>query len=258
MKVKTDRTKRRVKCTCAVTILVLLALVARVGYISLIEGKTYGYMATGARLKRVALSAKRGDILDRNGIPLTSKEITSSKIYVSRNGQRRILTFESLKTKRQTELAKHLIGYLDSDAQKGLTGLQRVYNDELSNTNPPIVEYSQSATGETVLELPEIIENNNNSKNIKTTIDINIQRICEDAFLNSGNKKGAIVVQDVSSSEILAISSFPSYNVDNLEQEMKNADHPFINRAISQYNVGSIFKIVDLMAYFEKFGVRDI
>nr|MDE6665568.1 penicillin-binding protein 2 [Ruminococcus sp.] len=75
-----------------------------------------------------------------------------------------------------------------------------------------------------------------------TTIDLDIQKICEDAGKNID--KGAVVVADVKTGELLAMASFPTYSVDDMEKAIDDDRSPLINRALYSYSVGSVFKLV--------------
>ena len=66
-----------------------------------------------------------------------------------------------------------------------------------------------------------------------------------------GNNKGAVVALDPKTGEILAMVSKPTFNPNNLADEMNAAnsgsgeDSPLINRAINGlYPPGSVFKTV--------------
>lgn len=67
----------------------------------------------------------------------------------------------------------------------------------------------------------------NSSKGVALTIDTKIQQAVEDAAKNM--KKGAVVVMDVNTSDILALYSAPD---------------DYMNRAVTPYTVGSVFKLV--------------
>lgn len=89
--------------------------------------------------------------------------------------------------------------------------------------------------------------------NVVTTLDANLQKICENV-LKQNVKKGAIVVIDPSTGEILALASWPTYNPNNFvpvlnktifEVLSKDPNIPLLPRAFrSAYPPGSTFKIV--------------
>ncbi|NLY75479.1 MAG: penicillin-binding protein 2 [Firmicutes bacterium] len=79
------------------------------------------------------------------------------------------------------------------------------------------------------------------------TIDYSIQKTVE-TVLDQGKICGAIVVLDAKNGDILAMASRPMVDLNNLGESLKDPESPFINRAITAYPPGSIFKTVLLCA----------
>ncbi len=100
------------------------------------------------------------------------------------------------------------------------------------------------------------------SQNIYTTLDMDLQKIVEDAL---GARNGAAVVLDIANGNVLAIASHPSYDLNRLSQKMTVTDFrallndpgdPLVNRAVqSAFPPGSVFKIVTYAAAIEKGGM---
>ncbi|MCP3660269.1 MAG: penicillin-binding protein 2 [Bacteroidetes bacterium] len=96
-------------------------------------------------------------------------------------------------------------------------------------------------------------------KNIKTTIDINLQKYMDKLMKN---KIGSIVIIEPNSGEILAIGSYPSYDPKeikgnlfgiNFKKLQQNENFPLFNRAImAMYPPGSIFKIIQALIALEE------
>ncbi len=89
--------------------------------------------------------------------------------------------------------------------------------------------------------------------NVVLTLDANVQRIADQAL---GWKKGAVVVLDPATGEILAAVDHPSFNPDRLRREWSkirwDPNHPLQNRAWGTlYQPGSICKIVTAAAALE-------
>ncbi len=140
--------------------------------------------------------------------------------------------------------ARHIVGYT-SDG-KGVCGLELAFDDFLrSNYTENRAEYNVDARGSVLvgLENEKIIPKSIDS-GVITTLDIDIQNICENAFKNSGYDKGAVIVMDISDGDIISCASFPEFDPENLSASLDSEDSPFINRAFSAYSVGSIFKLV--------------
>ena len=73
-------------------------------------------------------------------------------------------------------------------------------------------------------------------------LSVRIQRICERAGRDID--KGAIVVTDVKTGEILALASFPRFSADDIGAALTDERSPLIDRALYSYSVGSAFKLV--------------
>ena len=57
-------------------------------------------------------------------------------------------------------------------------------------------------------------------------------------------KKGAAVILDCKTGEILASASFPAVDPNDLAACIENEDAPFVNRALCAYAPGSVFKLI--------------
>lgn len=177
--------------------------------------------------------------------------------------------------------AAHLIGYLvhqnADDAEDdhkynyrlpefvGQTvGIEGIFNDELQGTpgeKSVLVNYLGYKQSETVWTPAEP------GQNVVLTIDLDIQRAA-DAALDSikENAHGAIVVMDVRSGDVLAMSSFPTYNPNHFiqrpaqevwsrewERWTNETAEVQMNHAMQgMYPPGSIFKIVVGLAGLEQ------
>ena len=150
-------------------------------------------------------------------------------------------------------LCIHTIGYLDSD-NNGVIGIEKAYNDFLNETGSHIsVKYSVDALGRILNSDKKQIDNKAylQTSGVVLTIDSRIQEIIEDV----GNKyigSGAIIVTEVPSCKIRALASFPSFSMNNIKEALNDERCPFINRTITSYNVGSIFKLVSAATALEK------
>lgn len=161
-------------------------------------------------------------------------------------------------------LASNLIGFCGDDNQ-GLAGLEYYWNSVLTGTPGKIIT-SQDAH-------QDIISNNNenyipaqNGSNITLTIDYNIQTIAEKYLKqavadNNCNRGGNIIVMDPKTGDILAMASYPDYNLnspftpnetlsknwDSLSTSAKSTALQNMWKNISvtnTYEPGSVFKVL--------------
>lgn len=93
-----------------------------------------------------------------------------------------------------------------------------------------------------------------NGKDVRLTIDLNIQKIAEN---NLSSSNGAVVIMNPLTGEILAMASFPDFDPglfyekspSSLQGVFTASDAPLLSRAISgAYPPGSVFKLVTAMA----------
>ncbi|MDE6657620.1 MAG: hypothetical protein K2J88_03440, partial [Oscillospiraceae bacterium] len=118
-----------------------------------------------------------------------------------------IIVLELPQRYSENPFAQHVLGY--TLEHTGITGLESDYNEILRNfEDTASVTYTVDATGHVLAGAEKIISPvENKNSGIVTTLDINIQEICESQEL----EKGAIVVMDIQSGDILAMASFPDY-----------------------------------------------
>lgn len=138
----------------------------------------------------------------------------------------------------------HLIGHLDENGD-GATGLERAYNSYLSQQSGQLKAlWGVDALGH-VLYGDGITTKSNgylSPAGIQLTIDLEIQQITEAVLDEFEIGKGAAVVMDSETAEILACASVPEFNPLDLSTALENEESPFINRATTPYSVGSVFK----------------
>ena len=139
------------------------------------------------------------------------------------------------------ETASHLIGYL-SDG-KGADGIEYAYDSILRSDNAEnSVTYNVDGFGRILIGDGKRIVRSEPSGGVVTTIDIDFQRICEK--YGAGIKRGAIVLADIKTGDILAMASFPSYSQYDIESAISDERLPLLNRNLYSYSVGSVFKLV--------------
>lgn len=150
-------------------------------------------------------------------------------------------------------LAVHLIGYINADGD-GVCGLEQYYNDILKDARGVLrARCGIDAKGRLLdgAELQFTSENYDSPAGIQVTLDREIQSIAEEALQKFQIGTGAVVVLDTETSEILAMASAPEFSQLHPAESLDSADAPFINRAITPYSVGSVFKAVVAAAAIE-------
>ena len=126
-----------------------------------------------------------------------------------------------------------------------LVSQNKFYDDLLKQYDGSLkLRYTLDAAGHTLtLNPPEVLRDNYKSEGgVALTLDADFQRIAQRAM--KGVEKGAAVVMDVATGDVKASVSVPAYDANDLAASLQDPDSPFVNRAFSQYNVGSTFKLV--------------
>lgn len=145
-----------------------------------------------------------------------------------------------------SQLAQHIIGYVDNTGTKGLTGIERAYDSILSaNSEKSTITYTIDGSRNPLYGIePSIKFAPYQVNGVVLTIDKRIQEIVETA----GRKhiqKGAVVVMEPKTGKLKAVASFPSYDSNKLSEYVFDEENsPMLNRAFCAYNVGSVFKVV--------------
>ncbi len=173
---------------------------------------------------------------------LQSGKAFSCRVNTDSFQSEEIIVLKAPVRRSANQLAQHVIGYTADGV--GVAGLESDYDRILRNIKDTAsVTYTQDALGQILHGAdPLVTEISGANGSVVTTLDAEIQRICE--YAGRSIQKGAIIVMDVKSGDILAMASFPTYSPDRLAQALENPDSPFINRCLYTYSVGSIFKLI--------------
>lgn len=235
---------KRIKVIAVILIISLFSLGGRLFYLS--------YFDTAAVQSRKnsgteTYGTNRGLILDCRLKPLveTEQSLIHSKINTA-------MSFSVPVRYAANQLCPHIIGYTDAD-NIGVVGIEKDYNNYLKAIpNTITVTTYKDAKGRELLGKGTQVNTEKQCKDsgIALCIDSRIQEIVQKA--GEQLKTGAIVVMRADSAEIAGISSFPLFSPNALEKEMKDTNQPLLNRALQNYNVGSVFKVVVCLAALEK------
>ncbi len=147
--------------------------------------------------------------------------------------------------------AIHLIGYVNSD-NTGMSGIEKAYDDVLRRDKALTAVFSTDARGNLLTGTePEIDYSGYDlSTGVCLAIDRDLQKAAELAA-SRYLKAGAVVVLDVDTGKIRAMCSLPAYDPENIAASLNDESSPLINRALLNYNVGSVYKLVVAAAALE-------
>jgi peptidoglycan glycosyltransferase/penicillin-binding protein 2 len=156
-------------------------------------------------------------------------------------------------------LACHVVGhirtnaYMDSRDNVGESGLERTFQSTLAGGSPAWSGVLATAEGGA---LPgtgiRIAPPASVPADLGTTLDVAVQRAVEAVLDQSDISKGAAVVLDAATSQVLAMASRPGFDQNHPEESLSLESSPFVNRAISAFAPGSVFKPVIATLALEK------
>lgn len=250
----------------------------------------YSEAAESKSTRTVVVGSSRGKIYDRNYEPLTDEEHRLIAIVTPCIGVevflKKYMTTEELTDKiedgypfmleveekinneyirtfsvpvryGEEALASHIIGYLNSDGI-GMSGIEKSFNEYLSqNSGNLTVSFEVDALGRVLAGMKKTINDNNftSKAGVVLTIDKDIQNFVENALLNSKIKSGCAIVMKVHTGEILALASVPDFDQNNVAAYLKAENSPLMNKALSAYAPGSVFKPLVAAAAME-YGIE--
>ncbi|MBR5782952.1 MAG: penicillin-binding protein 2 [Clostridia bacterium] len=281
---------RRIKVLRWTYVVILLLVAGYVGALSFgFLGKQTAAVS-GGRSKKIELYTLKGTVYDRHLTPITNaktsyyllvdprnfvsadkdiltelcgiedkvleKKLSKESIFILQSrvkppALKGVYVFEGVG--RYQDVAEHIVGYVDGE-MRGVTGLEKSYDSALSyfggqkNVTFATDGRSNPMTG---LGLTVSGEDTGYKNGVVTTLDIDLQKELE-AVMAQYIVKGAAVVLDTDSGEILACASLPDYDAERVEQYLEAIDGQLINRALSPQTVGSVFKLVVAAAALEE------
>lgn len=276
---------RRLYSMCSVLAVLCAAILCRVYWVG--TDTAYAASAGGQSLSETELPRSRGDFYDRNGQPLTGTEPRwyalcipgdssyatlfpyvsfeeQAELYEKRNSMSPFLvevsadltangvyTYTGSERYLPNPIARHLIGYLNGEGV-GVSGLERAYEDILSQSGDlRTVTCTTTAQGSLMTGTgPELQTVSGSRRGVQLTLDANLQRACE-GIAAMDMERGCILVMDTATGDILASVSMPEFDPDDLVKSIEADDTSLINRPLSAFSAGSVFKVVLAQAAYE-------
>jgi penicillin-binding protein 2 len=227
------------------------------------DGQLYSDKSENNRLRHSAIFGERGVIYDRTGkllawnyVATSSPEFAKRK-YIDMPGLSHVLGYVKYPSRDSS-------GFYYKENYDGMDGVEKTYNEWLSGVNgTQIIE--TDALGK--LQSWNTIRPPQDGTSVRLSIDADLQSrlyyYIEQTATDIGFSGGAGVIMDVTTGEILAITSYPEYDSNILSSGtdsaaiagyVSNKNKPFLNRIINGlYTPGSIVKpFVALGALNEK------
>ena len=177
----------------------------------------------------------------------------STALRVNELRQRGVLAVGEKIRYSSAPFGSHLIGYINAADNQGMSGLESMFDDILRGRQPSFLAGMVDARQQLIpgLGYKKMHYNDGGEPgNVVLTIDNRIQRMVE-AVMDEYITKGAVVVMRPSTGEIMAMASRPNFDANRLGQFLSSESAPLLNRAVSAYQPGSVFKLVLAAAALE-------
>ncbi len=246
-------TKLRVLSVGMLFLLIASAFFFKIYLLQVVQGDKYAEIAKNNSVDKALIIAERGVVYDRYGEMMIWNEVDESgeydfpiRAYTDRAGIGQVLGYVSYPKKDNR-------GFFFRTDYLGRSGVELAYDDFLKGQNgTKIVEVD--ALSEVISEFAV------NSPTSGGELDLSIDAALSEAMYSiiatssakAGFRSGAGAIMNVNTGEILALTSFPSYDPEvmadgddvDLINEYNNDDRlPFLNKAIGgAYTPGSIVK----------------
>ena len=198
------------------------------------------------------------------GIPGIEITTTTARVYNTTYAAHILGTLGSIPAEEVDEYTE--AGY-SLNAMVGVSGLEEAFEEYLRGTDG--TEVVTRTTDGTLVD-SYYSEEPVSGSNVYLSIDIDMQAIAEEALAEhiediqengagttgegQDARAGAVVVQDVSTGEILACASYPTYDLSQYSDSdyyaslLEDEDTPLVNRAFMTYPPGSVYKMVVAIA----------
>ena len=154
---------------------------------------------------------------------------------------------------QKNSICRHLLGFNNSDG-KGVDGIYKIYEKTIDEYSGSLsYKYTANAQGGILDGGSFYVEDRGytDEGGIMLTVDGDLQRKV-DEICDKYMDMGAVVISELSTGNILALSSRPLYDRDNVASCLDSDHGELINRAFSRYTPGSVFKAIIAAASLEK------
>lgn len=221
--------------------------------LQVVKGEEYRQIAENNRVDQAVIIAERGVVYDRNGEMLVWNEVDDSgeydfpiRAYTDRAGLGQVLGYVSYPKKDSK-------GFFFRTDYLGRSGVELAFDNILKGSNgSKIVEVDALSDIISEYAIEAASEGSEFTLSIDAELSEAMYNIISTSSEQAGFRSGAGAIMDVNTGEILALTSFPSFDpevmadgddVDLINQYNNDDRLPFLNKVIGgAYTPGSIVK----------------
>lgn len=159
---------------------------------------------------------------------------------------------QHLRYQKIAGIPAHVVGYVNKIDNAGVAGIEHQFDKYLRQTSAQTLAVYLDAKERFLPGLGykvRLPERDLNRSKVVLTVDAGLQERLESVMASV--ERGAAVVMEPRTGEVLAMVSKPSFNPEDISSYLNNPSSPLVNRAVTQYHPGSVFKLVVAAAALE-------
>ncbi len=189
---------------------------------------------------------EQGDYLAARGV---DAEVGLQLLDLAPPGVKAVSTSE--RSYPEQDLASALIGFIGVD-QQGLAGIEADFNDELGGTAAEVY-FELDGLGNPIPFGRRLGDEPDPGSDVRLTIDRYLQRLVEEKLQveveRHGAEGGTIVIMDPMTGEVLAMASWPTFRLSQLDPDNAEQTELYRNPAVTDiYEPGSVMKTITMAA----------
>lgn len=232
-------------------LVIFTGLLYKVFLLQIVRGEQNYHLSENNRLRETVIFATRGNVYDRNGVPVIWNEPQAEgadfakRVYYEQDGLSGLLGFITYPKKDSS-------GFYYELNYSGKEGVEKQFEYIIGGVNGSRITET-NALGDVISE--NLIHNPNPGDSLTLSIDARVQQKLYESIKEIAEQVpfqgGGGVIMDIYTGEIIALTSYPGYSSQKLadgdseyiKQINQDTRKPFLNR-ITQglYTPGSIVK----------------
>lgn len=246
-------TRRNVRTVWFLFLLITVAFLLQIFSLQVVKGEGYRAIADNNRVDKALIIAERGVIYDRRGEMVVWNEVDESgeydfpiRAYTDRSGLGQVLGYVSYPKKDSR-------GYFFRTDYLGRSGAELAFDETLKGANgSKIIEVDALSDVISEFAINTPVEGGAITLSIDAELSEAMYDIIATSSIQAGFRSGAAAIINVHTGEILALTSYPSFDPEvmadgddtDLIDEYNTDDRlPFLNKVIGgAYTPGSIVK----------------
>jgi peptidoglycan glycosyltransferase len=219
---KKNRLRSNIRVLMVVFTMMFVGLVVYLGYAVVVYGERWFVTPYNPRIQNMETTVKAGDLRDRTGRTLLSIDDDGTRDYLKDDDMRLAVA--------------HIVG----DSYGMTYGAQTMF-----------AKYLFGFDKDTITRIVDVVSGEERTgSDVALTVDAELSAAARDAM---GDHRGAVVVMNYKTGEILASVSSPSFDPNNMDEFLEGGgESELVNRAFSGlYPPGSTFKLVTAAALID-------